>query len=567
MTHSYDLLTEPWIGTWGPDGEYAEVGIREALERAHELFFPAAVPEDVAVLRLLVAVYGAAAGPVSDAEWDAAWAAPRLDADRIAAYLDRWRDRFDLYSPTHPFLQCAALVSTPRGAGALNIVSLTTGGGAFFEPRLARGEEEHPAWRPGAAARALLLRQGFDTAGIKAAVPGDPDVRGGKVYGAQRGPLWQTTHLGLETDGRLKDQLLLGWTPYRRPDADTPAWERPSPGPGHLRRLPEGRLDWLTWPTRRIRLAPDDAGDVVALALHEGDRLTEPVASTFGLDPMAAWRHRGPRKLPLNTLTSTCALVHSRLRGLYTAPGASGAVEHAMAAVRRGAIDPEAVLRATTVQAVASDKYGSVLGGIFLDQLPFGRARNLVDAEWCRGVAAYARRSARLHAQVYEHIAGAARVGTDVAAGMVVVPQPTEEWSALVLADGPDQETAGEEYLTVLADGVAQVVRGWSRSLRLPQRAVLEDAVDRVLREAVAPLEPEDLTPSAPADPPPAPKRSGRPAASHAAFGETLTLAALAAHPRCVVNLATLRRRIDGGMDPEEAATTASRKQARPADE
>jgi CRISPR system Cascade subunit CasA len=107
----FDLVEEPWLPCETPAGERIELGIRTVLHRAHEL---AALHDEsplvTAVLhRLLLAILDRALQPKTRDDWLALWRAERLPAAEIDAYLEKWKERFDLFHPKRPFMQVAGL--------------------------------------------------------------------------------------------------------------------------------------------------------------------------------------------------------------------------------------------------------------------------------------------------------------------------------------------------------------------------------------------------------------------------------------------------------------------------
>ncbi|MFB6984428.1 type I-E CRISPR-associated protein Cse1/CasA [Streptomyces sp. NPDC056304] len=293
--HSFPLTTSGWIPVWDRDAHSVrEVGMTEALVRAHRLILPASGEDGIVLLRLLATALDAASGPATQDEWDTLWRSETLDADAVTAYMNTWAGHLDLLHPHQPAFQCAALNTPNRGASQLSPGAL--GGENSFRMFVSSASSEHhPGWTPAQAARHLLVLLAYDVAGIKTAAPGDPAAKGGKVYGAKPGALARLTHLHLE-GVTLKDTLLLNLPPHPRATADAPVWERPSPG-AHVRQRPvQGRLDWLTWPSRHVRLFTQDTDDggcmVTGFAVHEGDRL--PPDTSFGAaaqdcDPMTVW--------------------------------------------------------------------------------------------------------------------------------------------------------------------------------------------------------------------------------------------------------------------------------------
>lgn len=279
MTDSFNLVTEPWLLVTDLEtGQPTEVNLDEALTQAHRVRLAAdGYLQEAVLLRLLLAVFDAAAGPIDTADWVTAWRAETLDADRIGDYLETWAHRFDLLDPDAPAFQHSAIAAPTRPADTLLPTQL--GGSAtawFLGPHGKKGPIGLAA-----SARYLLERLACDVSGIKAK-PG-----GGRTYGAHPGPLHQAVHAHLV--GRtLKDMLLLNLPPQPRAEGDAPVWERPEAPvlPGRARPI-TGRLDWLTWPARTLRLFAED-GTITGLAWHDGDR---PDAYPRGLDPTTAWRH------------------------------------------------------------------------------------------------------------------------------------------------------------------------------------------------------------------------------------------------------------------------------------
>lgn len=104
----FNLIDKAWIPVVRKlDSKRVELGIREVLRQAKDI----AVIEDpsplvtAALHRFLLAVlYRALEGP-SNIDQAKAWFKTGLPADKIDAYLERWRDRFWLFDETHPFGQ------------------------------------------------------------------------------------------------------------------------------------------------------------------------------------------------------------------------------------------------------------------------------------------------------------------------------------------------------------------------------------------------------------------------------------------------------------------------------
>lgn len=255
MTHSFSLVDEPWIPVVSA-GEVREVGLREALVRAHEFggLACARPPEHAAVFRLLLAcLYRIFGGPgvsgLADGTFPKLYGAGHFDAAAVDVYFGRWRHRFDLFDPERPFAQVTGIAranGVPGDEGPISLLEFDRASGAnatLFDHSV---DAQPSARTPAQAARALLAFQGFAAGGR---VNNEKDskkgglVRGGVQLFIEGETLWQSLALNL-----------LDGDPYPvtvRPDL--PAWERE----GHVEsilRTPGGWLDALTWCSRRVVL-------------------------------------------------------------------------------------------------------------------------------------------------------------------------------------------------------------------------------------------------------------------------------------------------------------------------
>ncbi|MEU1824154.1 type I-E CRISPR-associated protein Cse1/CasA [Streptomyces abikoensis] len=565
-TASYDLLTEPWIPVH--DGTRpGRVGIREALLRSHELWLAAPNTGEIVLLRLLAAVYGAAAAPATEEEWDTAWRAPELDEDRITAYLNTWSRRFDLYDTTHPFLQCAELTTASHGPAILNIAARGSAGGVHTDARLARGEDNHPAWEPAHAALALLTVLGFDTAGVKRAVPGDPAARGNKIYGSRNGPLGVTTHAHIDTGGPLKELLLLATPPGARQAGDMPAWERPSPSAPSRKRAADGRLDRLTWPSRRVRLLPDDEGKVARVAFYVGDQPEDRFPDIARLDPMTAWHRKTASKpAPLHTIDVTSWPV-PWMPALTLGTGWScHVVDHVVAAAERGVLDRGAHVRVVLSQTLHNDRYGSVINDITITSALLGTAGALADHGLREKILAGAHLANDLPYKLSAQTAELTGLPLDQVRPRMTLSELEMEWEEFLLGLTDDTDQATDQWRQALAGLASKRIAAFPRTP--PHvRQQLHDRIPHILdylQHALA-GPPHDDAPEPPEGTAPGSNVTaslpGRKPQLYEAFGQMLTLRQIADHPECKVGYHTLRNRIvKQGMTPEQAARTPSQR-------
>lgn len=295
MSASFDLVHRPWIPAREPNGSVTEDGILRTLGRAHELVgLSGDVPTQAfALTRLLLAVlHGALDGPRDLAEWKELWRAEKLPVDRIAPYLARHRERFDLLHPETPFLQVADLRTSKGGVSELSkLIADVPNGTPFFTTRL--GGELSLSLSE--AARWVVHCHAFDPSGIKSGAVGDARVKGGRGYPI--GVAWSGLLGGVLLEGRtLKETLLLNLVAAdfpalsREPAVDRPAWEREAVGAAEEvegGRPPAGPVDLYTWQSRRIRLAV--TGDrVTGVLIANGEKLTP--QNKHPLEPHTAWR-------------------------------------------------------------------------------------------------------------------------------------------------------------------------------------------------------------------------------------------------------------------------------------
>lgn len=250
MTASFNLVDSPWIPCITLRGDTVQVGLLDALLRAHELReITDPSPLIVASLhRLALAVLHRVFGPANRDEWGKLWNAGRWPEAPLRQYFDRWYERFDLFHPEHPFFQAQDDRVKPKSV--LHLIHSSGGNPTLFSHET---DEETIALSPAEAARALLTSQTFHIAGLsglKEEKFTDAPWTRGVIFLAQGETLFQTLALNLirypESEGRVKSTR-----------QDRPVWEADNPFLPE-REYPLGYLDYLTWPNVRVQLIPDE---------------------------------------------------------------------------------------------------------------------------------------------------------------------------------------------------------------------------------------------------------------------------------------------------------------------
>lgn len=283
--HGFNAAFDPWIPVVGPSGP-TRLSISDALTQGPH-FKGLATDRPLAVLpiiRLLAAVVLRVFEPQSADDIRRLWVAREFEADRIRHYLEIYRDRFDLFGE-HPFLQVAGLMPAsgePKGASGL-LLHIAGGNNVPMFSAFTDGDEI--ALSPPDALIEMLTVLGWDTAAIKTGAQGDPKMAGGKTTGNPTGPLGQLG-AAIPLGTSLFETILLNVPPTPAVPGDGPTWESDLEPSWEIRQ-PVGIMEWLTWSSRRIRLARDErSGDVTGAVVTAGDR----VLFTPLLDPHTRWR-------------------------------------------------------------------------------------------------------------------------------------------------------------------------------------------------------------------------------------------------------------------------------------
>jgi CRISPR system Cascade subunit CasA len=308
----FSLLDQPWIPVVDLQGRPGLVSLRELFRRAHELqAIEAELPTvTFALHRFVLAVLYRVAAPRKQEPsgvWEEWWRAEKLPITDIETYLERFRDRFDLFGEVEPLYQVAGL-RTSKGevSGLEKLIPDVPNGEPFFTVRAAGGIDSISFDE---AVRYLIHAQAFDPSGIKSGAEGDPRVKGGKGYPI--GTAWVGALGGILLLGStLKETLLLNLVleDPARPGQwwsgvdDLAAWERPAltaqeehPGekvgeiPG---RRPTGPAQLLTQQSRRVRLERND-DRVTGVLIANGDQLWP--QNRHHAEPMTGWRHSEPQ--------------------------------------------------------------------------------------------------------------------------------------------------------------------------------------------------------------------------------------------------------------------------------
>lgn len=285
MTHSFNLIDEPFVPCLLPDGSRTELGLRDVLARAHEL---REIRDDSPIVtmtlhRLLLAILHRNFGPADMAQWRTIWEAGRFDMSTLDQYLTHWHERFDLFHPKWPFYQTVGGTTNPLPT--MTLYEELAGGNnpTLFDHS---AEESEPGITPSFAARGLIGRQAF-ALGLGVSPTWTVGGRDIKTGHRKDGPIARGVLL-LVCGDNLFQALTLNLSPSDEPGTtdDRPVWEHDAPGELMDQPLPAGRLDLYTFQCRRIRLEPPGEDGLIRQVHFAQGR----VLADDQFDPMKAYR-------------------------------------------------------------------------------------------------------------------------------------------------------------------------------------------------------------------------------------------------------------------------------------
>jgi CRISPR type I-E/ECOLI-associated protein CasA/Cse1 len=356
---SFDLLAQPWIPVSDREsGEVHEVGIREALVRAHEWGeVPCASPlVAVALVRLLLAVLHRACPPADFDAWAEMWEAKRFPEARIDAYLNAFRDRFDLFDEDRPFLQIGRMEMAQAGPLAQLATEVATGNNPtlFDHTR----DDAPPAVSPAEAARRLVAAQAFALGFGKAAearVNGTPWPR---PYLAD-GICLRGVTMFLSGDSLFQTLMLnLVSGPVRQEDA--PCWEADDPtalldqvvNGERVSQPARGPVERYAWMSRMIRLLREPDGTVRRAYFTQG-READKSSGDF-MKVFLQSKKEGRFALGLNADKAAWRDLHTFLGALGAQAEVAPVVRHAAELIDVGYL-PAHTLYSLNVVGLATD--------------------------------------------------------------------------------------------------------------------------------------------------------------------------------------------------------------------
>ncbi|WP_448527314.1 type I-E CRISPR-associated protein Cse1/CasA [Parathermosynechococcus lividus] len=267
------MLDEPWIPVVTPDFQIKEISLIALFQTWDTLqeIQGDNPPTTLALYRFLLAIlHRAYQGPRNEDHWQEIF---DDNGQRAIAYLNQWRDRFDLLHPEHPFMQDTALGSEISKTVEEHYIPATSE--VFWhEHKLSNFSLSL------AQAACLLIRiQTVDLGGTKTIYPGTNS----NDKSAKAPPTVNSANV-LVRGSTLKQTLLFNLMRYD-PTAeipsvvtgeDLPAWET-GYGGKPKEATPQGYISYLTFPWRRLRLF-SEGGRVTRTVVTKGNSLPDKVS-------------------------------------------------------------------------------------------------------------------------------------------------------------------------------------------------------------------------------------------------------------------------------------------------
>ena len=281
---TFNLLDQPWLPVrWASGVPPSEIGLREALLRAHEIEELATDNplETLALNRLLAALIASVyPGAVEPDEWFRLWDLGQFEAEAVEAYLARFADRFDLFSPTHPFMGHLQPDTAEVSPLARLQHAATSGNNAvLFSHDLDCQPQPLSAAE---AVRAVVCAQAASLGGGVA-----------KPFNLSQGPLIGGAFFWLrgviDEQATLFQALLLNLPPtvevWGNSLHDEPTWEANKPVAAEKRQV-GGIRELFTFQSRRLALVGDEHGQVIGVRYNQGSKVEQLLLH----DPHLAYR-------------------------------------------------------------------------------------------------------------------------------------------------------------------------------------------------------------------------------------------------------------------------------------
>ncbi len=299
MEFHFDLTEEPWIPAVAlKDNQDSEYNLRDIILQAHNLseIYCSSPLVSVSLYRLLLAILHRCCPLQSQREWYHLWEQGCFPENGVGNYLRSFKDRFDLFSDTHPFYQTADLELDTRDGLNRLATELASGNNAtLFDHTL---DSSPISYSPAQAARLVAACQSYSFAGL---LRRTARLKGEEFY-------WQNSYNSVLLPGTtiwltgnsLFETLMLNFIPSRNDPVnndDLPPWERDRPYDDRARIAAgkpvspptRGPVDRLTWQSRLLRLLPERENNITSVRYVYFTQGRSPDVTPNTFDPMQTY--------------------------------------------------------------------------------------------------------------------------------------------------------------------------------------------------------------------------------------------------------------------------------------
>lgn len=306
MPHpSFNLVDEPWIPCLEPDGTTSLKSMRHVLHQAHafpEVQDPSPMVT-ISLHRLLLAVVHRIFRVQTVDDWWSIWSEGRFDPGRVDDYLlsPEIHPRFDLFDATRPFFQVGEFtVEKPSPVSQLAMEEVSGNNPTLFDHRV---DSSVAGISPDVAARRLLALQ-YTSIGFGQS--SKPYLHGKRLFthriDFRDAPLARGAVLDMTGKSAFATLMLNALVRDERGEPalrtlGSPSWEWESIPEAGCEVPLNGYLDYLTWPSRWVRLIPEEEDSPEPIIRHvmicQGVSIANPPLDPFKrytLDKKEGWR-------------------------------------------------------------------------------------------------------------------------------------------------------------------------------------------------------------------------------------------------------------------------------------
>lgn len=256
----FNLVSESWVPCMMADGTLKELSLIDLFNRSEDIvdIVDSNPLVRTSIIRTLLAIVHRSIPTIELADLDRIWNSDGWKPQVMIDYLGNWKHRFDLFDEDRPFFQISGQVGDPTSISKLAFDQASGHNAVFFDHST---DESPKPISPSCAARLLIYNQTFNLSAGKSRTGHTKDAPLSRcmVVLIKGRNLAETLKLNLVLYEPKRPRLVLG---DKRGDLsgfeiDLPVWERQNDTAGSAR-YTTGYIDLLTWPSRCIRLIPEN---------------------------------------------------------------------------------------------------------------------------------------------------------------------------------------------------------------------------------------------------------------------------------------------------------------------